>query len=92
MHLEPEDAVKVADCPNDSLPHIQKGILQETLYRNAITHAELRSERVASPEARPVQRQQGPTSATAHRRACGDGEDKNPRHCRRCEFLISAWP
>ena len=36
-----------------------------TLDRNTITNAELRKGRVTSPEACPVLRKQGPTSATA---------------------------
>jgi hypothetical protein len=64
-HLEPENTIKVANGAHDSLPLIQKRVLQEMLYRNVIMHTELRSERVASLEACPVQRQQGPTSATA---------------------------
>ena len=66
----------------------KKRVLQETLYRNAIMHTELRSERVASTEARPVQCDVN----NGHWRACGNSEDKNPRHCRHCKFLISAWP
>ena len=63
-HLVPGNSIKVAEGAHDSLPLIRKRVLQESLYRNAITHTELRRERVASPGARPVQRQQGPTSAT----------------------------
>jgi hypothetical protein len=53
-YFKPENTVKVPDGAYDSLPHVQKRFLQETLYRDTIARTKLRSERVASPEARPV--------------------------------------
>ncbi len=63
-HLEAENTIEVADGAGDRLPHVQKRVLQEVLYRHTIAHAELRRERVAGPEARPAEEVAGPASAT----------------------------
>jgi hypothetical protein len=57
-YFETEDAIKVTDSAHNNFQHVQKPVLQKTLYRDAVTYAKLWSKRVASPEARPIRRSQ----------------------------------